>query len=119
MPAFFVPAVEPDKQEDAYQQLAALVGAVALPAGQRIYSVSWRHDGVTWTATVGETIKGIATVTKGRGRTARDLQVPRGTADTVLAIFPGRPGLIAHDGKSGYWNMPILTGEPLTTARFD
>jgi len=36
-----------------------------------------------------------------------------------LAIFPGNPGLIAHDCKSKYWNLPILTGAALDLVRFE
>jgi hypothetical protein len=36
----------------------------------------------------------------------------------VLAIFPGNPGLIAHDNKSRMWNLPILTGESWNIVRF-
>lgn len=119
MPEFFIPFVEAENQEEAYRQIAAHIGAAPRALGDRIYSMTWRHDGVVWTATVGETLKGTATVTTGRGRDRREREVPRSTNDTVLAIFPGSPGLIAHDGKSGYWNMPILTGEPLGMVRFD
>jgi hypothetical protein len=118
MPAFFVPFVEAKNYEEAYQELAAAVGAAPRPPENRIYSMTWRHDGVVWTATVGETLKGVATVITGRGRDRREREVPRSSGDTVLAIFPGQPGLIAHDGKSGYWNFPILTGEALNIVRF-
>lgn len=118
MSAFFVPFVGAENYEEAYQELAAAVGASLRPPENRIYSMTWRHDGVVWTATVGETLKGVATVTVGRGRDRREREVPRGSNDTVLAIFPGQPGLIAHDGKSGQWNFPILTGEALSIVRF-
>lgn len=119
MPAFFVPFVEPEDQEAAYQEIAALVGAAARPLENRIYSMTWRHDGETWTATVGETLRGVATVTSGRGREKRYREVPRSSSDTVLAIFPGHPGLIAHDNKSKYWNFPILTGEAQAIVKFN
>ena len=118
MSAFFVPFVEAENCEGAYQELAAAVGAVSRPPENRIYSMTWRHDGVVWTATVGETLKGVATVTTGRGRDRREREIPRRSNDTVLAIFPGQPGLIAHDGKSGHWNFPILTGDALSIVRF-
>lgn len=81
--------------------------------------MTWRHDGVVWTATVGETLRGVAIVTTGRGRDRQEREVPRSTADTVLGIFPGSPGLIAHDNKSKYWNFPILTGQALSIVPFD
>lgn len=118
MPEFFVPFVEPEKQEEAYQQIAEFIGASPSPLSERIYSMTWRHGGVIWTATVGEMLRGIATITTGRGQNRREREVPRSSDDTVLAIFPGHPGLIAHDNKSKRWNLPILTGEALSLVRF-
>lgn len=119
MPEFFVPLVEPDNQEAAYQDMAKFAGAAPRAAGNRIYSMTWRHDGVVWTATVGETLTGVETVTIGRGRDRKYREVPRSTNDTVMAIFPGAPGLIVHDDKSKRWANPILTGEAIETVRFD
>lgn len=119
MPGFFIPFVDLEKQEEAYRQIAEFVGAAPRPADNRIYSMTWRHDGVVWTATVGETLRGIETVVTGNRQNRRERQVPRSTSDTVLAVFPGSPGLIAHDNKSRYWNMPILTGEALEVVSFD
>lgn len=119
MAAFFLPFVEPDKQEEAYNEIAQFIGAVPRPLGERIYSMTWRHNGVVWTATVGEMLRGVETVTTGRGLQRREREVARSSDDTVMAIFPGSPGLIAHDNKSRRWNMPILTGEALRLVRFD
>jgi hypothetical protein len=118
MPEFFVPFVEPQNQEDAYLQIAEYIGAAPRALVERIYSMTWRHDGVVWTATVGETLRGVEKITTGRGRDRREREVPRSSDDTVLAIFPGSPGLIAHDNKSKRWNLPILTGAALSSVRF-
>jgi hypothetical protein len=118
MPEFFVPFVEPQNQEASYQEIAKFIGAAPRPLAERIYSMTWRHDGVVWTATVGEKLRGVATITTGRGRDRREREVPRSSDDTVLAIFPGSPGLIAHDNKSKLWNLPILTGEAISSVRF-
>lgn len=118
MPDFFFPMVDPDKQEDAYQQVAKYVGAAPLALGERVYSMTWRHNSATWTATVGETLHGTEIITTGRGRNRREREVPRSSTDTVLAIFPGNPGMIAHDNKSKVWNLPIYTGEALLLVRF-
>ena len=112
MPSFFVPMVDPDKQEAAYKELAEFAGATAQPLGSRIFSMTWSHNGVVWTATVGERLNGLETVKKGRGRDARSYERPRHTSDTVLAIYAGVPFLIMHDNKSRYWNVPILAGNP-------
>lgn len=119
MPRFFVPFAEPGKQEEMYAACAALAGTGGRPQNERVYSMTWRHDGVRWTATVGETLRGIETVTTGRGRERREREVPRSTDDTVMAIFPGTPGLIVHDNKSRRWNLPILTGAAINLTLFD
>lgn len=119
MPAFFIPNVGPEAQEDRYQELAKAVGAAAADPTRRIYSMTWTHDRVVWTATVGEQLRGIATIERGRGRNKTYQEVPRYSDDTVLAIFASVPFLIAHDGKSRYWNWPILAGEPSRVVYFD
>lgn len=119
MPKFFVPFIEPEKQEDAYRLFAEMCGTWPRPFNERTYSIVWRHDGVIWTATVGETLRGIETISTGKGRNRLEREVPRSSDDTVLAIFSGHPGLIAHDNKSKRWNLPILTGEALNLVRFD
>jgi hypothetical protein len=99
MPDFFVPMVDPDKQEDAYRELAAFVNVRAPEPGERVCSITWTHDRTKWTATVGEQFKGTETLLKGRGRGKLETEVPRSTNDTVLAILPGTPFVIVHDRK--------------------
>jgi hypothetical protein len=119
MPGFFVPFVEADVQEEAYKEIADYIGASPRAPADRVYSMTWRHHRTVWTATVGETLRGVETVTTGRGRTRQQREVPRHSNDTVLAIFPGNPGLIAHDNRSRSWNMPILTGEAWNIVKFN
>ena len=107
-----------DKQEEAYEQIARFIGADPRAVDDRIYSMTWRHNRTVWIATVGEKLRGIETVVAGRGRDKREREVPCHSDDTVLAIFPGNPGLIAHDNKSRMWNLPILTGESWNIVRF-
>ncbi len=107
MTKFFVPKVDADKQEEVYGQIAEFVGVAKPNLGHRVRSITWDHDRVKWTATVGEQIRGVALVVKGRGRQKRELEVPRHTSDTVLAIFSGAPFMIAHDNHSRFWNVPI------------
>lgn len=118
MPGFFIPFVEADKQEEAYEQIAGFIGAFPRAANDRIYSMTWRHNRTVWTATVGERLRGVETVVTGRGRDKREREILRHSDDTVLAIFPGNPGLIAHDNKSRMWNLPILTGESWGIVKF-
>ena len=119
MPDFFVPRVDTNEQEDAYKQLADFVGVASLDPARRIYSMTWKHDGVEWTAVVGEELRGTETKKIGKGRKATYREVPRGTNDTVLAVFSGVPHRIVHDNKSGYWNMPIYAGEPSRVEYFE
>lgn len=107
MARFFVPQVDADKQEEAYGEIAAFVGAAKPDAGRRVRSITWTHNRVRWTATVGEQLRGVETVVTGRGRQKREREVPRHTSDTVLAIFPGSTFMIAHDNHSRVWNLPI------------
>lgn len=111
--------VEPEKQEEAYAEIAQFIGAGAHAPGQRIYAMTWMHNGVEWTATVGDTLRGTETKKIGRGRAATYQDIPRRTDDTVLAIYSGAPYMIAHDNKSRYWNLPILAGEPSRVVMFD
>ena len=118
MTAFFVPLVDAEDQERVYDRLAQMAGTGAPQLENRIYSITWKHGRVEWTATVGEQLTGMELIVKGRGRQQRTFEVPRSSVDTVLAIFPGVPFLIAHDGRSGIWNQPILAGNPSRVVRF-
>ncbi|KQO13413.1 hypothetical protein ASF09_04020 [Sphingomonas sp. Leaf242] len=118
MPQFFMPFTEPEKQEQAYQELSGSVGGGSREPAERIYSMTWKTDGVTWTATVGEELRGTETKKIGRGRAATYRDVPHHTSDTVMAIFDGVPFLIVHDNKSRVWNMPIMAGSPSRVVRF-
>ena len=118
MPDFFVPFTDPDKYEEAYVELASACGRSALPAGDRIHSITFRHDGVEWVATVGEALRGTETVRrKIRGKRVEQT-VPRYDGSTVLAIFPPAPFLVWHDNSSRRWVNPFMAGEPRTVAKF-
>jgi len=118
VPQFFMPFIEPEKQEQAYQELAQFVGGSPREPAERIYSMTWKTDGVTWTATVGEQLRGTENKKIGRGRAAAYRDVPHHTSDTVMAIFDGVPFFIVHDNKSRVWNMPIMAGLPSRVVRF-
>lgn len=118
MPAFFVPKCDPDKQEETYVDWAKAVNGGVADPDRRIYSITWRHDGIEWTATVGEQLRGTETITKGRGRMKKEITVPRHSSDTVLAIYEGDPFMIVHDSNSRTWNWPIYAGRPSSVVRF-
>jgi hypothetical protein len=117
-PTFFVPKVSSEKWEECFAGLARAIGQSAPPPGQRIYSIKFTHDGEVWTATVGEHLKGSADrVSRVRGKKV-ERTVQLSNASTVMAIFPGVPFHVWHDGASPTWANPFLTGEPLSIAYF-
>ncbi len=118
MSQFFMPLIEPEKQEDAYQELARHFNVVAREPADRIRAISWKHNGVTWTATVGEQLRGTEDKKIGRGRAATYREVPHHSNDTVIVIFEGAPFQIVHDNKSRVWNVPIYAGTPSQVIRF-
>jgi hypothetical protein len=109
---FFVPHVQPGDEEPAYAVLAALANVAPPTHKDRVYSITWKHDGIEWTATVGENLKGSQTITKGRGHLQRVITIPHSSSDTVLAVFRGLPFVIVHDNRSRTWNLPIYAGKP-------
>jgi len=118
MPSFFVPHIDPEKHEEIYAELAQIAQRAVPLAGSRIYSITFRHNGETWTATVGETLKGTRIHTKGRGRTRIEREVPVRDGSTVMAIFPGVPFMVWHDGASRHWTNPFMAGEPSSITYF-
>lgn len=117
-PAFFIPQVPPEKQEEVYAGLAGAIGRSAPLIGERIFSITYTHNGETWTATVGERLHGTAIRTQGRGRQKRERTVQLSNNSVVMAIFPGVPFHVWHNGASTTWANPFLTGEPLSIVRF-
>jgi hypothetical protein len=116
MAQFFIPGTDPDNWEEVYGTLAKLCGRDVPPAGERVYSITFTHEGEVWTATVGETLRGSKTVKRGRSRVERT--VPLSNRSTVMAIFPDVPFLVWHDGEARTWANPFLTGEPVAITRF-
>ena len=119
MAKFFVPKIGDVDPEEAYTAFAQLAGAGVPGPEHRVCSITWKHDGVVWAATVGEELRGVETVVKGRGRDKKYLERPRHTSDTVLAILSGAPFRIVHDNHSKIWNLPIYTGEPSHVEYFE
>lgn len=119
-PAFFIPNVDEAKVEEAYAIMAKYCGRPMPSVGERIYSITFKHDGVDWTATVGETLKGIKYVMN-RGRETRQ---PHSDQATVIAIFPGTPYVVftskgpTFGADRSTWENPFWAGEPRTIRRF-
>ncbi len=117
-PAFFIPRVATEKQEECYLELARAIGRAVPQSGSRIYSISFKHNGEHWTATVGEQLKGSATKTSRVRGQKTDRTVSLGDGSTVMAIFPSVPFHVWHDGASRTWANPFLTGEPTSVTYF-
>jgi hypothetical protein len=98
-PVFFLPSCPPHEQEETYAHIASKVDRSIPCFGNRVYAVSFQHDGTLWIATVGERLKGRKQVCEGRQRTdgytlIEDLAL-------VLAIFPDDPYCIFTDSNPG------------------
>jgi hypothetical protein len=122
-PRFFVPAATPDTQESTYSEFARWCGRSVPPPGERVYSIVFKHDGDVWTATVGETLRGVHNSThKVRGnKVERSKEI--GDTARVLAIFPGDPFMVVTDHRiagnfGSRWENPFLAGKPQTTTYF-
>jgi hypothetical protein len=115
---FFVPQVKEGMDEEAYRHLAKIAGCVPAPPQRRVYSIVFGHNGETWVAAVGEKLRGTKTVTKGRGRSRVDREVPVYNEATVMAIFDHVPFIVCHDGASREWANPFLAGKPRSVTYF-
>jgi hypothetical protein len=114
---FFVPGATSDEDaERRYNALALRAGAEAQPdPAQRIYSISYPHDGEQWTATVGVQLRGERTrqVRRGGKRVTRRERFH--IAATVLAIFRGVPYKVMTDART----FPYLAGQPSDVIPFN
>ncbi|MEJ2815024.1 hypothetical protein [Caulobacter sp. CCG-8] len=117
-PPFFVPYIETEKMEEAYAELARAARRAPLPLDERIYSIAYNSRGESWTATVGKQLAGEKVVRKRvRGGSAEHVQRLSDGA-TVLAIFPGIPFMVWHDGVASVWENPLMAGSPTSIRRF-
>jgi hypothetical protein len=117
-PQFFLPKIDPEKQEQAYAEIARFAGARTAPDGERVYSIEFVHNGVEWTATVGERMTGIEHVRKkSRGKMAEFTRHHSDRA-TIMAIFPGHPYVVIHDAAAMVWTNPFMAGVPRRVTRF-
>lgn len=116
--AFFIPGVPHESWEQAYAEMAAAIGRPIPSIGERVQSVTFSHNGEVWTATVGERLTGSVTKVKTVRRQRIERSVPLSNPSIVMAIFPGVPLHVWHDGQSRAWANPFLTGEPISMTRF-
>lgn len=121
--AFFVPAAAPEDQERVYAGLAQWCHRAVPQTEARIYSITYVHDGEEWTATVGESLRGVRRK-KSRARGARVERVVHLTDPaTVLAIFPDVPYLVVTNHRiagsvRSAWENPFMAGQPQSVTYF-
>ena len=115
-PQFFVPDVPDESNESAwYQILAAFAQQPVPPERERVYSISYTHNGEEWTSTVGETSRGFRQRTIGRGAKKREAIDRLADPAKVLAIFPGNPYFVVTDKDlvsrvRSDWANPFMMG---------
>jgi hypothetical protein len=90
---------------------------------ERIYSITYVHDGEDWTATVGETLRGVRhRSTRSRGKKIeRTLQLT--DPAIVLAVFPGTPFMVVTNHRlagnvGSAWGNPFMAGQPKSIMYF-
>ncbi|MBP1135654.1 hypothetical protein JOE31_001886 [Arthrobacter sp. PvP023] len=123
---FFIPDVEPDKQEEMYETFAAMCRMRPLPDGQRIQSITWDKTPVeTWTAEIGKPLSGTRQKVTGRGATRRESTDRLVDQATVLAIFSGNPYMVVTDRRldptvRSAWDNPFLAdSSPSSVTKFE
>jgi hypothetical protein len=114
-PTFFIPGCAPEEQEGVYASMAKSCNLPMPGIGQRLYSISHRHDSDVWFATVGKTLEGRRLVWKGRKKTEETYPIE--DPALVLAILPAN-GLClvftdggAATGRRSEWQNPFMAGD--------
>lgn len=123
IPTFFVPLAQPAEYEELFMELARFAGHPVPELAQRIYSITFIHDGEEWTATVGERLRGH-TIANPRAR-AKNRRVSRPASDsaTVEAIFAGNSYIVVTDSRlapriQSRWGNPFMAGRPGSVTYF-
>jgi hypothetical protein len=114
---FFVPGVPAEEAEQQYSLLAERSGVPVPPPGERIQSITFRRDGVAWTAAVGQRLAGSELVRD----TAGDALLTRSDPATVRAVFAGDPYMVMTDAEpSGavvsVWDNPFAAPKHTVSA---
>lgn len=126
IPKFFVPESEgQNESEETYQGIARdvldFVGHIQLSVpelSERYYSVTWKHNKETWTATVGERLKGERYIDESLRKENLSDQA------TILAIYPYGDAFIVVTTKqyvsdvNSEWNGIITTERPIKIVKF-
>lgn len=123
-PYFFVPGATSDNVKKVYADFSEWCGCPVPPQEERIYSITFVHDGEEWTATVGKTLSG-KTLPNPRSRRKRTHHVRKlGDPATVLAIFAGVPYSVVTNHRlagsvGSAWENPFLVGNPKRVICFE
>ncbi len=124
IPYFFFPDATSDNVENVYSDFAKWCGRPVPPQEERIYSITFDHDGEEWIATVGKTLSG-ETLPNHRTRSKRThLARKLGDPATVLAIFAGAPCLVGTNHRwtgsvGSTWANPFYVGDPKRVIYFE
>ena len=122
---FFVPIGERENQEATYATLAQFAQQAVPSFKRRVYALVWMYDGVEWTATVGESLRGVER-RKGTSKGKKVIRERfRSDPATVLAIFEGQPFFVVtnlgfNGGPPGSgWANPLMAGFVKSVTYFD
>jgi hypothetical protein len=124
MVAFFLPRASDDEQaERLYDALAEFAGCEPAPAGRRVHSIAFPHDGAEWVAEVGEELHGRRTTQQLRRGELIERTEHLSSSSRVLAVYPGTPFVVVTDaqpitGASSEWANPF-TAQPDRVTYFD
>jgi hypothetical protein len=122
-PKLFVPAATAENVEKVYAGVAEWCRRPVPSLPDRIYSITYTHDGEEWTATVGEPLKGVRhRTTRSRGKRIEHTSQLSDPA-IVLAIFPGNPFMVVTNHRiaanvGSAWENPFLAGMPTRVILF-
>src|SRR5271163_2863914 len=109
-PTFFLPKPTPDTEdtEELYAKFAAACNSSVPSFEKRIFSITFMHDGIEWTATVGETMCGTERKTVRRKGHKIVQEIKHRESAMVLAVFAGNPFQVVINEMRGRWHNPLL-----------
>jgi hypothetical protein len=124
MVAFFLPRSSDDEQaERLYDALAEFAGCEPAPAGRRVHSIAFTHEGARWVAEVGEELSGRRTTQQLRRGELIERTEHLSSSSRVLAVYPGTPFVVVTDaqpitGAPSEWANPFFI-QPDQVTYFD
>lgn len=123
VPQFFVPGATRESQEELYRTYAKWCNRPVPTAAERIYSITFVHDGDHWNVTVGKTLSGTERSTRTRRGSSNEPTRFLSDPARVLAIFPGSPYLVVTNYRiaasvRSAWENPFMVGRPTSVTHF-